>query len=185
MRHVRFQILIGLVAILCVSSDGFAQQNEPPGVLAIRKIVHEMDAAASKWKTIGTDDACEGDGCSNTTVWLDSDQRVRKIVTSGSGGPAASNEWGKSHTESYYDPNGNLIFRYSRGENFKGQQRVLQHEGRIYLKDRNLMAWKSDDQWHDNSDPLWGQTQIEILSVGDSELAQARDDLKRRPSPSH
>jgi len=169
---------LACLSILVILHPCFANSGEPAAVLPIRKIVHQMDNSLSKWQMRVTDDSCEGDGCSKSTVWLDPDNKIRKIVRSGSGGPATSNESDKQYSEAYYDPAGLLIFEFLRGEHYKGQELISSHEERFYVRSKKLLAWKSGNRWVDESDPYWGQTEIAIKS--DSGIAEQLNLLKKK-----
>jgi len=135
MKTLRFL----LASMLLSQNFVFAQTSEPAAVKQIRSFVQAINRSLSTFKEVVTDEGCEGDGCGKSTVWLDPQNRIRKIVRTASGGPADGSSSGDQLNESYYDHQGMLIFEFSRNKTTRNGQTSLKEE-RYYVQSKKLIA---------------------------------------------
>src|ERR1035437_121866 len=147
-----------LVALLSACACFNASASDPAVVPSVRKEVQSIDKQVPHWKTVSQDESCEGDGCSDSTVYLDSEGRIRKLVTE-IDGTGAVNSKDRCHTELtyYFGDQEQALFCFTRSQcNLESATPHQQDdEGRYYFQDGKLMAWKKNDAWIVSNDPKW------------------------------
>jgi len=134
---------------------------EPSNVPVIRQEVHVIDKQVSKWKSVNTEETCEGEGCSSSTFYLDPQGKVRKIELEMNGsGPANSRDHFETTLTYYYDHQEQAIFCFS--DNHSHFESATPHDqqfkNRYYFRNGQLVAWKRNDTWMSATDALWSQT---------------------------
>jgi hypothetical protein len=171
-------------AFLLLSMPVVLHAGEPVAVKPIRVAVHEIDQLLPQWEKIITDDECLEHGCDKTTIWLDEAKRIRKISSSSTSESMTGDSLGKYYTDSYYDEKGLLIFKYIRDERLKKPKPASVREERYYVQGKKLLAWKSNETWHQPTDPEWVPAEIEIKSdVGlDEQLRILKSRTSRKNS---
>jgi hypothetical protein len=134
---------------------------EPSEVLGIRKECNAIDKQLSHWKRISADEACQGESCADSTIYIDLAGKVRKIEMAIEGnGPANSKDHFNSNSTYYFDDKEQGLFCFVKSHAYLESANLQDQpsENRYYFRNDNLVAWKKNDIWAQSSDAKWQET---------------------------